>query len=131
LTELNLCKNRINTIETGTIYNLPELKTIYLQLNNISLLQTGSFNCLKNLTGLYIDTDSIVNIEEAAFNEIPNFRKFTNGNSLFPNNRMEDQLSKTFIEWSTNFIDKFSRLKEFYRVNVNNEFDCLCLYQRE
>ena len=119
LTALNLSYNRINTIETGTFCNIPKLKEIDLEGNSISKLKMGSFDLLKTVTRLLISTQHIVNIEEATFKDIPNFRKLSNGLDLLPNKRMEGPLCKNFIEWSTTYNDKLSRLKEFYQVYIN------------
>jgi hypothetical protein len=117
--------NKINTIETGTFYNLPELKFIGLDYNSdcILKLKIGSFNCLKNLTGINIAILPIMNIEEAAFNDIPNFGELSNGLSLLPNKRMEGPLCQYFMRWSHICFGsgKSKRYinREFYQVNVN------------
>lgn len=83
VTNLNLSRNRIKTINANTFVGLPDLRQLYLNNNQIVDINQGAFAGISDLVSLFLNNNQIVDINQDAFTSLPNlWELFLNNNRI-------------------------------------------------
>jgi Leucine-rich repeat (LRR) protein/energy-coupling factor transporter ATP-binding protein EcfA2 len=128
LTQIDLSRHEITSIDKDTFNNLTNLTHIYLYDNKITSIDKDAFKGLSNLTHIDLSLNEITSIDKDTFNNLTNLTHiyfFSNKIASIDKNTFNNLTNLTHIYFFSNKIasidkDTFNNLTNLTQINLSN-----------